>query len=54
MISIDIIEKTSTTNNMASLLHRIAELIDEGYICGFSPDWKMVGEEELDELDSVD
>jgi hypothetical protein len=54
MISINITEETSTNDNMASLLRRIADLIDEGYTSGYEPDWDLFGQEELDERDADD
>ena len=51
MITVTIHEETSTAEDMAIVLERIAELIQQGYKRGVNPAWEVEGEEEPDEED---
>lgn len=49
MLSIEITEETRTADDMAGLLRRIADMLEEGYTSGFGPDFNLSGEEEAEE-----
>jgi hypothetical protein len=53
MITIEISEKVENTNDMVDLLRSIANLVEEGYTSGFSPDWNLSGEDS-EEMDMKD
>ena len=48
MITVTIDVETSTTSEMADALREIARLIESGYTTGFSPDFVVNGEEEIE------
>ena len=54
MRTIEVNEETSTAEEMATALERIAELIREGYTSGHEPSWELEGEEEDEETEAAD
>ena len=49
MIKIKIITRTKTYEEMVELLTHISEMVEEGFVCGYNPDWRLEGEEEEEE-----
>jgi len=47
MLKIEISEEVKTSEDMITVLERIAELVKQGYTSGYDPDWKLTGEEEI-------
>jgi hypothetical protein len=45
MLTIEIDEETAHVEDMAVVLTRVAEQLRQGFINGFDPDWRLVGEE---------
>lgn len=46
MITIEIHEEVATSMDLVDLLNHIATMVKSGHTSGFSPGWKLVGEEE--------
>lgn len=52
MIHITINEKTAEPEDMALVLHRIADLLEAGYVEGHDPNW-YITEHDKEKLDKV-
>lgn len=46
MITITITEGTTTREDMAYMLRNIADMIENGYTSGYTPQWELHGDEE--------
>ena len=53
MFSIEIHEEAETSEDMANALRRIADLLDEGYTSGVSPNWMLKGDKSPDKQSST-